>query len=63
VLVIDRANDELIDIRQHGQRFYERLTGPKQRSCCRHQALRHLSRRAARAGQAAGVEWYDRQLK
>ena len=54
VLVIDAANDELIDIRQHGQRFYERLSGPKQRVVLPGIKYYDLSRRAARAGQAPG---------
>jgi dienelactone hydrolase len=64
VLVIDAANDELIDIRQHGERFHERLTGPKHRvvlpsikhyDVYRGESLEQVRRLA--------VEWYDKHLK
>jgi len=64
VLIIDAANDELIDIRQHGQRLYERLTGPKQRVVL--PGIRHYDiYRGEPLEQARklAVDWYDAQLK
>ena len=64
VLVIDAANDELIDIRQHGQRFHERLTGPKQRVVL--PGIKHYDiYRGEPLEQARrlAIEWYDKQLK
>jgi len=64
MLIIDAANDELIDIRQHGQRLYERLTGPKQRVVL--PGIRHYDiYRGEPLEQARklAVDWYDAQLK
>lgn len=64
VLIIDAANDELIDIRQHGQRLHERLSGPKQRVVL--PGIRHYDiYRGAPLEQAKklAVDWYDAQLK
>lgn len=64
ILVIDAENEDLFDIRQHGQRFFERLRAPKDRvivpgvkhyDIYRGEPLRQAVRLA--------VEWFERYLK
>jgi alpha-beta hydrolase superfamily lysophospholipase len=64
VLVIDAANDELIDIRQQGQRFFERLGGPKERVVL--PGIRHYDiYRGEPLEQARklALDWYNARLK
>jgi dienelactone hydrolase len=64
VLVIDAANDELIDIRQQGQRFYERLTGTKSRVVIA--GIKHYgvySGDGLEQVKRLAIDWYDKTLK
>lgn len=64
VLIIDAEKEELFDIRAHGERVFDRLTGPKSRvvvpgishyDVYRGEALQRVTDLA--------LEWYDKHLK
>lgn len=64
VLIIDAANDELFDIRQQGQRFYDRLGGTKKRVIIA--GIKHYgiySGDGLEQAKKLAVEWYNANLK
>lgn len=64
VLIIDAANEELFDTRQHGQRVYDRLGGPKERVVI--PGIRHYDIYRGEPLQQAvklAIGWYDKYLK
>ena len=64
VLIIDAASEDLFDTRQHGQRVYERLAGPKERVVI--PRIKHFDIYRGEPLQQAmklAIDWYDKYLK
>jgi hypothetical protein len=64
VLIIDAANEDLFDTRQHGERVYDRLAGPKERVVI--PRIRHFDIYRGEPLQQAvklAIDWYDKHLK
>ena len=64
VLILDAANDELFDIRQHGLRLHDRLTHPKKRVVIPN--IRHYgvySGEGLEQARKLAVDWYNSNLR
>jgi dienelactone hydrolase len=64
LLVLDAENEDLFDIRQHGERLHERYPGPKERLVL--PGIKHYDIYRGEPLQRAtrlAVEWFERHLK